>query len=62
MKIVKVQAINCDDMGKKKRQVCCQLDISFVEKLEKIREEIGISVGKQLELMIKGYEIRKIKN
>jgi len=44
-----------------KRQVTFLLDEDELKKMEKLREETGISVSRQLELLIKGYKIIKVK-
>ena len=47
---------------KKKRQVCFTLDEELVEEMEGIREETGVSISTQIELKLRGYEIRKKEN
>jgi len=42
-----------------KKQVCFLLDEKEIEKMEKMREETGIPVSRQLELRIKGFKIVK---
>ncbi|MEE8167695.1 MAG: ribbon-helix-helix domain-containing protein [Candidatus Hydrothermarchaeales archaeon] len=42
-----------------KRQVCFTVDKEIIEKMEKVRETTGIPVSKQIELTLKGYEIKK---
>lgn len=44
---------------KKKRQLCFSLDEDLVKDMEKIRDKTGLSLSKQLELSIKGYEIKQ---
>lgn len=42
-----------------KRQICFTVDEETAKELEKIREETGIPVSKQVELSLKGYKIVK---
>lgn len=42
-----------------KKQLSVTLDEDTVEELEKIREETGVPVSQQIEMRLKGYEIRK---
>lgn len=44
-----------------KKQICFTVDEKTATKLEKIREETGIPVSKQVELALKGYKIVKEK-
>lgn len=46
------------EMGKK-RQVCFTIDEAIVKGMEDVREKTGVPVSTQIELKIKGYEIRK---
>ncbi len=43
----------------KKKQVCFTLDQAVVSELEELREKTGVSVSTLIELMLKGYEIKK---
>lgn len=45
-------------MGRKK-QVTATIDEGVVKEMEEIREKTGVSVSTQIELRLKGYEIRK---
>ncbi len=42
-----------------KRQVCFTVDEEIIQRMEKVRETTGIPVSKQIELTLKGYEIKK---
>ena len=42
-----------------KKQICFTVDEKTAKSLEKIREETGIPVSKQVELALKGYKIVK---
>jgi len=44
-----------------KKQICFTVDEKTAKNLEKIREETGIPVSKQVELALKGYKIVKEK-
>jgi len=43
----------------KKRQITIRIDEEFYKELIKNKEQIGISVSQQLELLMKGYKIIK---
>ena len=45
-------------MGKKK-QVCFTVDEEIVKEMEETRDRTGVPVSTQIELRLKGYEIRK---
>lgn len=45
-------------MGEK-RQICFLINEKDAKKMEKIREETGVSVSEQVALALKGYEIKK---
>ena len=42
-----------------KRQICVQLDENVAKKMEKIRDQTGIPVSRQIELKLKGFKIVK---
>ena len=42
-----------------KRQICCTLPDEVLEEFEKIRDEIGLPVARQVELKLKGWSIVK---
>jgi len=42
-----------------KRQVCFTVDEKIVKEMEELREKTGVPVSTQIELRLKGYEIRK---
>ena len=43
----------------RKRQVCFTIDEEIVKEMEELREKTGVPVSTQIELRLKGYEIRK---
>lgn len=43
----------------KRKKFCAVVDIEIAKELEKVREETGISIGKQVELALKGYKTSK---
>ncbi len=43
----------------KKRQICFSIDNKIINEMEKVKEETGLSLSKQLELRLKGFEITK---
>lgn len=43
----------------KKRQVCFTIDEEIVKGMEEVREKTGVPVSAQIELRLKGYEIKK---
>ncbi len=43
-----------------RRQVCVTIDEKLVEEMERIREESSMSVSRQIELRLMGYELVKI--
>lgn len=43
----------------KKRQICFRIEESVVKDMEAIREKTGVPVSTQIELRLKGYEIKK---
>lgn len=44
-----------------KRQVTTQIDEELFKPMEKIRDETGLPISRQIALKMKGYEIRKIE-
>ena len=44
-----------------KRQICFTIEEEIVKKMEKIRDNTGIPVSKQIELSLKGYKIEKVE-
>lgn len=42
-----------------KRQICVQLDEDIAKSMEKIRDETGIPISRQIELKLKGFKIVK---
>lgn len=45
----------------RKRQICVQVDEEVAKNMEKIRDETGIPVSRQIELRLKGFEIVESK-
>jgi antitoxin component of RelBE/YafQ-DinJ toxin-antitoxin module len=45
----------------KKRQVCFRIEESVVKEMESIRDKTGVPVSTQIELRLKGYDIRKVE-
>ena len=45
-------------MGKKV-QVCFRIDEELLKEMERIRDETGIPVSRQIELRLRGYVIKK---
>lgn len=43
----------------RKRQVCFRLEETLVKEMEAIREKTGVPISTQIELRLKGYEIKK---
>ncbi len=43
-----------------KRQVCMTVEEEIIRKMEKVRGETGVPVSKQIELALKGYEVKKV--
>ena len=43
----------------RKIQVCCQIDEEDVKKMEKVRDETGVPVSRQIEMKLLGYSIIK---
>ena len=43
----------------RKRQICVQVDERVARNMEKIRDETGIPISRQIELRLKGFEIRR---
>jgi len=43
----------------KRRQVCFTIEEDVIEDMENIKEKTGIPVSKQIEMRLKGYEIKK---
>jgi len=43
----------------RKRQVCFRIEESVVKGMEAIREKTGVPVSTQIELRLKGFEIKK---
>lgn len=43
----------------RKRQICVQVDERIARNMEKIRDETGIPISRQIELKLKGFEIRR---
>ena len=44
---------------KRKRQICFRIEESLVKEMEAIREKTGVPVSTQIELKLKGFEIKK---
>ncbi len=44
-----------------KRQICFTIDEKDVKEFEQLRDETGLPISKIIELKLKGYEIRKLK-
>jgi len=44
-----------------KKQISIRIDKEFYDELIKNKDQTGISVSKQIELLVKGYKIVKIK-
>jgi antitoxin component of RelBE/YafQ-DinJ toxin-antitoxin module len=42
-----------------KKQVCVRLDESLVKEMQRVKEETGVPLSQQIELRLKGYDIRK---
>ena len=42
-----------------KRQICVQVDEDVAKRMEKIRNQTGIPVSRQIELKLKGFKIVK---
>lgn len=42
-----------------KRQVCFQIEEEEAKTMEEVRDETGIPISRQLQLMLRGYEIVK---
>ncbi len=42
-----------------KRQICFTVEEEVVKEMEKVRAETGVPISKQIELALKGYEIKK---
>lgn len=45
--------------SERKRQVCFRIEESVVHEMETIREKTGVPVSTQIELRLKGFEIKK---
>jgi len=45
----------------RKRQICVQVDEEVAKNMEKIRDETGIPISRQIELRLKGFEIVESK-
>ena len=45
----------------KKRKICVNLPEKMVKEFEKIKEETGVPISKQIELKLRGHKIVKIK-
>ena len=45
----------------KKRKICVTLPEQMIKEFEKIKEETGITISKQIELKLRGLKIVKIK-
>lgn len=43
----------------KKRQVCIMLNEGEVQAMERVREETGLPVSRQIEMKLKGYKFVK---
>ncbi len=42
-----------------KRQIIAQLDEETVKQFEKIRDETGVSISRQIDMKLRGYKIVK---
>lgn len=42
-----------------KRQICVQLDEDVAKSMEKLRDETGVPISRQIELKLKGFKIVK---
>lgn len=42
-----------------KQRVCLSLDKDTVKKMKDVKEETGLPLSKQVELKMKGYEVKK---
>jgi len=42
-----------------KRQICIQVDEKTAKEMEKIRDETGVPISRQIELKLKGFKIVK---
>jgi len=52
--------MECNVMAdEKKRQVCFRIEESVVKEMEAVREKTGVPVSTQIELRLKGFEIKK---
>jgi antitoxin component of RelBE/YafQ-DinJ toxin-antitoxin module len=52
--------MGCNAMAdEKKRQVCFRIEESVVKEMEAVREKTGVPVSTQIELRLKGFEIKK---
>jgi hypothetical protein len=52
--------MRCNAMAdERKRQVCFRIEESVVKGMEAIREKTGVPVSTQIELRLKGFEIKK---
>jgi len=46
----------------RKVQVCFRIDEDLLKEMEKIREETGIPISRQIELRLRGYTIVKVED
>jgi len=44
-----------------KSQICFTIEEEIVKKMEKVRDNTGIPVSKQIGLSLKGYKIEKVE-
>ena len=44
-----------------KKRICLSLPKGDLTRMEKIKQETGVSVSKQIELALKGYGVCKVK-
>lgn len=51
---------NVNDVGKKK-QINVTINEDLLAEMEKLREDAGIPISTQIELRLRGYEIRRLK-
>jgi len=60
MTLLHVVNVGCNVMAdEKKRQVCFRIEESVVKDMEAVREKTGVPVSTQIELRLKGFEIKK---
>lgn len=42
-----------------KKQITAQIDEELIKEMEKIRDETGLPISRQVAMRLKGYEIKK---